>query len=133
MTVEALPRPQAVDAVAFVDTLTRTVTVRLPDTASGYTKLLWRDAWTRQRRSMEAGWPPSGSSWLYCDVPGARRVVHGEPVEGGQMSFCFPVGVAGFAQLVGKPGLVAIVTLDVSTRDFLTCRFLHRPGAGVER
>ena len=125
--VEALPQPQAIDAVVFSDVLSRTLTVRLPDHASGYERLLWTQAWQQQRRSQEAGWPPNGAPWLYADVPGAPRVVHGQPAEGGVMSFYFPPGTAGYSELISKPGLVAIVTVDRGTHQFLTCRFLNRP------
>jgi hypothetical protein len=125
--VEALPQPQAIDAVVFVDVLTRTLTVRLGDKAGGYERLLWTQAWQALRRSQEAGWPPDGAPWIYADVPGAPRVVHGQAVDGGALSFTFPVGTAGFGQLVSKPGVVAIVTVDRGTHRFLTCRFLNRP------
>jgi hypothetical protein len=32
-----------------------------------------------------------------------------------------------YTSLTAKPGLYAIVTLDISTRRFLTCRFIIRP------
>jgi hypothetical protein len=125
--VEALPRPVAVDGVVFNDVLTRTLSVRLGDRADGYTRLLWQQAWQQQRRSREAGWPVDGAPWVYADVPGAPRVVHGLPAEGGVMSFHFPPGTAGYSELISKPGLVAIVTVDRGTHQFLTCRFLNRP------
>jgi hypothetical protein len=125
--VEALPRPVAVDGVVFHDVLSRTLSVRLSDRASGYERLLWTQAWQRQRRSREAGWPVDGAPWLFADVPGAPRVAHGLPAEGGVMSFHFPVGVAGYSGLISKPGLVAIVTIDRATHQFLSCRFLNRP------
>jgi hypothetical protein len=124
-TVEVLPRPVAVDGVVFHDVLTRTLSVRLSDKASGYERLLWTQAWQQQRRSQEAGWPLE-TPWLYADVPGAARVVHGLPAEGGMMAFHFPVGTAGYSQLISKPGLVALVTIDRATHQFLTCRFLNR-------
>jgi hypothetical protein len=62
---------------------------------------------------------------VFADVPGARRVVHGLPAEGGVMSFHFPPGTAGYSELISKPGLVAIVTVDRGTQRFLTCRFLN--------
>jgi hypothetical protein len=125
--VEALPRPVAVDGVVFNDVATRTLSVRPSDLANGYTKLLWREAWMKQRRSQEAGWPLGGADWLFCDAPGAPRVVHGLPGDAGVMSFHFPVGTAGYGKLVSKPGLIAIVTIDAGSRQFLTCRFLNRP------
>jgi hypothetical protein len=123
-----VPRPKVVVCVVFADTATRTLSVRPGDTVGGYEQAIWREAWQSQRRAQEGGWPPTGARWLWADVPGAPRVVHGLPAEGGVMSFHFPVGVAGFGTLIGKPGLVALVSLDISTREFLTCRFLNRPG-----
>jgi hypothetical protein len=125
-TMEVLPRPVAVDGVVFHDVLTRTLSVRLSDRASGYERLLWTQAWQQQRRGREAGWPPGSVPWLYADVPGAPRVVHGQPADGGAMSFHFPPGTAGYSELISKPGLVAIVTVDRATHRFLTCRFLNR-------
>jgi hypothetical protein len=122
---EVLPQPVAVDAVVFSDVATRTLTVRLPDAASGYTKLLWTQAWQAQRRAEQAGWPLDGAPWLYADVPGTPRVVHGLPAEGGVMTFHFPPGTAGYSQLISKPGLVAVATIDRSTFQFLTCRFFN--------
>ena len=124
---EALPQPVAVDGVVFHDVGTRTLSVRLSDQANGYTRLLWTQAWQQQRRAQEAGWPPNGAPWVWADVPGASQVVHGLPAEGGVMRFHFPPGTAGYSELISKPGLVAIVTVDRATHQFLTCRFLNRP------
>jgi hypothetical protein len=123
---EALPQPVVVDGVVFNDPGSRTLSVRLSDGADSHARLLWQRAWQRQRRSQEAGWPFSGAPWVYADAPGAPRVVHGLPAEGGAMSFHFPVGTAGYSGLVGKPGLAALVTIDRSTGQFLTTRFLNR-------
>jgi hypothetical protein len=128
--VEVLPRPVAVDGVVFHDPATRTLSVRPSDLANGYTKLLWREAWTKQRHSQEAGWPLDGTPWLYADVPGAPRVVHGLPGDAGVVSFHFPPGTAGYAELISRPGVIAILTIDAGSRQFLSCRFLNR---GVER
>jgi hypothetical protein len=123
---EVLPQPQAIPAVVFVDTLTRTLTARLPDKASGYERLLWVQGWQALRRAEQAGWPPGEAPWVLADVPGAPRVVHGVPVDGAALSFTFPVGVAGFGNLVGKPGVVAIATVDTGTHWFLNCKFYNR-------
>jgi hypothetical protein len=125
--VEELPQPVAVDGVVFNDVLTRTLSVRLSDQADGFTRLLWQQAWQQQRRSQEAGWPVNGARWIYADVPGAPRVVHGQPADGGTLQFTFPPGTPGYSELISKPGVVALVTVDRSTRRFLTCRFLRRP------
>jgi hypothetical protein len=126
--VEALPQPQAIDGVVFVDAVERTLFVRLPDTAGGYERLLWTQAWQALRRAQEAGWPADAAPWLWADLPGARQVVHGQPGEAGTLKFTFPVGTPGFAGLVSRPGVVAIATVDRSTQRFLTCRFLHAAG-----
>jgi hypothetical protein len=125
--VEALPQPQAIDAVVFVDATSRTLSVRLRDQAGGYERLLWTQAWQQLRRAQEAGWPADGAPWVFADLPGARQVVHGQPGEAGTLKFTFPVGTRGFAELISRPGVVAIVTVDRGTHQFLTCRFLNRP------
>ena len=126
--VEAMPRPLAISAVVFHDFAARILSVRPGDQASGYEKLLWREAWQQQRRSREAGWPPNGAPWVYADVPGAPQVVHGLPAEGGLMAFHFPVGTAGYSELISRPGVIALVTIDRGTHQFLSCRFLHSAG-----
>ena len=126
MTVEALPQPVALEAVVVPDFASRTLSVRLSDQADGRTRRLWEQAWRKQRRSQEAGWPVDGSAWLYADLPGAPRVVHGQPVEGGAMAFHFPPGTAGYSELIAKPGVSAIVTIDHGSHEFLTCRLLRR-------
>jgi hypothetical protein len=121
---QALPRPKAATGVVFVDPATRTLSVRLSENESGYSKLLFREGWSRLRRDREAGWP-LGSEWVWADVPGARRVVHGQPADGGTLSFHFPPGTPGYTELVGKPGLWAVVTMDTATRRILAVRFLN--------
>jgi hypothetical protein len=64
---------------------------------------------------------------VWADVPGGRRVVHGLPADGGMLGFHFPPGTAGYAELVSKPSLWAIVTMDISTRRILGVRFLNGP------
>jgi hypothetical protein len=126
--VEALPQPQAVSGVVFVDAVSRVLTVRLPDLAGGYERLLWTQAWQQLRRAQEAGWPPGGPQPVLADLPGARQVAHGQPGEGGTLQFTFPPKTPGFAELISKPGVVAILTVDRGSHRFLSCRFLSRPG-----
>src|SRR4029453_4157586 len=45
-------------------------------------------------------------------TPSARQVAHGVPGDYGTLLFHFPAGVTAYAELVSKPGLTAIVTLD---------------------
>ena len=124
---EVLPQPKACTGVVFNDIATRTLTVRLSDEADGFTRLLWQQGWQQQRRAQEAGWPSSGAPWVWASAPGHPRVVHGLPGEGGVLSFHFPPGTAGYSELIGKPGLVAIVTVDRGTHHILGVKFLNRP------
>jgi hypothetical protein len=125
--VEApLPRPKAVTAAVFTDVLSRTLTVRQAEPASGYERSLWIKGWQALRQASAAGWPPGAAPWIFADAPKSHRVIHGVPVEGGALSFTWPVGSPGFAELVGRPGLYAVVTLDISTHYFSTVKFLHR-------
>jgi hypothetical protein len=92
-TDEALPQPQAIDLVAFVDVVTRTLIVRLPDTAGGYERLLWTQGWQQLRKAYEDGWPASGPPWVFAGLPGAGRAVHAVPGEAATLVFNFPVGL----------------------------------------
>ena len=121
-TVEAVPRPRAIEASVWVDAAARTLTVRLPDWSAGYDGHLWREAWQALRRAYANGWPRGAPSWIsFGDV-------HSVPVDGGGLAFTWPVGVAGFAELVARPRLYALVTVDVNTCYFVAIKFLHRAG-----
>jgi hypothetical protein len=124
---EVMPRPKAVTAAVFADVIGRTLTVRQAEPASGYERLLWTQAWQALRRAYAAGWPADGPPWVFADAPKSYRVIHGVPTEGGALSFTWPVGSPGFAELVGRPGLYAVATVDISTHYFSTVKFLHRP------
>lgn len=126
MTTDVLPQPVAVDGVVFNEAGSRTLYVRLPDTATGYTKLLWQAGWQQLRRAEEAGWPTSGAPWVWASTPTASKVVHGGAGEAGTLRFHWPVGTAGYSELVSRPGLVAIATLDRNSHRFLSVKFLHR-------
>jgi hypothetical protein len=127
---EALPQPQAIDGVVWIDAVERVLTVRLPDQVGGYEKFLWTQGWQQLRRAQEAGWPPDAAPWVFADLPGAPQVAHAQPGEGGTLRFAVPPGTPGFAKLVSRPGVVAILTIDRGSQRFLSCRFLNR---GVER
>src|SRR5690348_16273636 len=118
----------AVDGVVFVDFASRTLTVRLPDQAGGYARRLWRGGLGGSAPAEEAG-GPSAPPVVRADVPGGPQVVHARPGEGGTLVFAFPVGVVGFSELIGRPGLKAIVTLDIASRGFVNVRFVNRPAA----
>jgi hypothetical protein len=123
---EVLPRPKAVTGSVFVDAVARTATVRISELENSYNRSLWSDGWLALRQSYESGWPRGGPPWVYCD---GRRDVHGVPVEGGGLTFHWPVGTEGFADLVSRPGLYAIATVDINTHYISTVKFLHRTPA----
>jgi hypothetical protein len=124
---EILPRPKALTGSVFTDVIGRTLTVRQAEPASGYESALWGSAWQALRRAHEAGWPPDGAPWVFASAPKSDRVVHAVPVEGGALSFTWPIGAAGFAELVGRPGLYALAVVDISSHYFQSVKFLHRP------
>jgi hypothetical protein len=121
---EVMPRPKALTAAVFADPVARTLTIRQAEPATGYESSLWGSAWQALRRAYEGGWPPGAAPWVYE----SRRVIHAVPAEGGALSFTWPVGTPGFAELISKPGLYAIATVDINTCYFSTVKFLHRPG-----
>jgi hypothetical protein len=126
---EVVPQPLAAVGVVFADTAARTLVVRLSELETGYARLCWQQGWQALRRAEEAGWPVAGGPPpVFAAVPGGRRV-YGVPVEGGALSFRFPPGVAGFAELIGRPNLTSIVTVDRATHHILTVRFLNGGGA----
>ncbi len=122
---EKLPQPSAVESVVDTDVLTRTLGVRLSEREVGYSKLLWREAFQQLRAAAENGW--RNHPFVYASTPDNYQVAHAAPGEFQTLKVHFPVGVAGYATLIGQPGLVAIVTIDRSTRRFLAVKFLNRP------
>ena len=124
--VEQVLQPYAVDCAVSNDVVSRTLTVRLPQTVVGYPRLLWREAYQSYAKDEESGWYGDGQVW--ASVQGAGdRVAYAIPGELQTLNFRFQPGVAAYAQLVGKPGVYAIVTLDRGLRRFLNVRFLNRP------
>ena len=53
---ERVPQPYAIDAVVVADVLSRTLGVRLSETASGYQKMWWKTAHTALKAAVENGW-----------------------------------------------------------------------------
>ena len=134
MTTTVVPQPMAVDGVVFNDVGTRTLTVRLPDKASGYERLMWQQGWQALRQAQEKGWyetsmrPLRTPPEVWASTPGHYRVVYGLPGDGGVLTFHFPPGVAAYTELISKPGLIAILTVDRGNHHILSCRFLNRTG-----
>jgi hypothetical protein len=135
---EVVPRPMALDAVVDIDYASRTLAVRPPDVAGGHVRSLWRQAHLALLRAEElallrpaelAGfrsrWVPE--VWAHTDR--RRNIAHGRPGEFAMLRFEFPkTPDSAFSQLVGRPRLAAIVTIDRSAGHFLACKFYHRPG-----
>ena len=122
---EVLPRPRAISAEVTNDVTSRSLVVLCPDTEAGYGRLLWREAYAALKKDDEVGrW-----SGLYADAYDVgARLAYGVPGDNQTLKFHFPLdGSTAYTTLTAKPGLYAIVTLDASTRRFLTCRFIIRP------
>jgi hypothetical protein len=119
-----LPQPVVIHAPVTSDPGARTLTVRRPESAGGYDKLLWREAHEAFVRAEEAGWP-AWHRFVWGGDGRDRQIVHGSPGGNLTVKFHFPVGVGAYAKLVGKPGLSAMVTLDRELRRFLNVQFRH--------
>jgi hypothetical protein len=133
---EVLPRPHAAAGVVTNDSASRTLSVRLSNQETGYARLLWRDGLQLLRQAEEALESAPASRFMelapavWATVPGGRRSVHGKPGhEDGTLEFYFAPGVAAYAELVGKPNLAALVTMDKGTRHILGVKFYHRTAA----
>jgi hypothetical protein len=122
---EAVPQPRALSCVVSDDVLSRTLSVRLPETANGYGRLLWREAYQALRAAAEDGWRTHPSVW--ASTPGAYQAAHVKPGELQTLTVHFPAGESSYSKLVSQPGLYAITTIDLSSRRFLTVAFLNRP------
>jgi hypothetical protein len=121
-----VPQPYAVECAVSNDILSRTLVVRLPQTEVGYARLLWREAFQAYRAAEENGWS-IGTSPLWAGALGADRLAYAVPGDLQTLKFHFEPGKTVYAQLIAKPGLRAIVTIDRGTSRFSTVRFLNRP------
>jgi hypothetical protein len=122
---ERVPSPTVLDAVVITDPTTRSLAVRLPETASGYQKLWWKVAHTALKAAVENGW--RSHPYVYANTPSASDVVHMQPADFQMLSAHFPVGTAGYSELISKPGLYALVSLERNSGRFTRVSFLHRP------
>jgi hypothetical protein len=102
--------------------------VRLPDSAGGHARSLWRQAHAQLVAAEQSGWP-AATPFLWGGALGNRQIVHGLPGDGLALTFHFPAGVGDgvYPKLISKPGLAAIVTLDCELCRFLSVQFLNRP------
>jgi hypothetical protein len=121
-----VPSPLAVSAAVSNDILSRTLVVRLPEKAGGYEKLLWREAFQAYRAAEENGWT-GDTGPLWASALGSDRLAYATSGDLQTLKFHFEPGKTVYTQLIAKPGVRAIVTLDRSSRQFLGVRFLIRP------
>jgi hypothetical protein len=122
---EKVPAPAALDGVVVSDITTRSLGVRLPETASGYQRLWWKQAHQQLKAAVEDGW--SRHPYVWASTPSAYRAVHVQPADFAMLQVTFPVGTAGYSELISRPGLYAIATVDRNSNRFLAVKFLHRP------
>ena len=83
-----VPRPVAIDDVVTNDVVSRTLIVRRPETASGYGKLLWREAHQALVSAAESGWR-TAHPYVWGGALGNRQIVHGQPGDYLTLLFCF--------------------------------------------
>jgi hypothetical protein len=76
-------------------------------------------------KAEELGWP-SGTRFVWGSAPGNYQFAHAAPGPNLTLLFAFAVGTPAaqvYAELVGRPGLIAFVTADKSARHFLGVSF----------
>jgi hypothetical protein len=122
---ERIPSPLAVDGAVFNDVATRTLVVRLSETAGGHAQLMWREAHGALVRAQESGWR-TGQQTVWGGAFGNRQIVYAAPGEYQVLLFRFAPAQAEYSRLVGKPNLAAIVTIDRELSRFMSVQFLHR-------
>jgi hypothetical protein len=122
-----LPSPLAVTGVVSSIMLERVLVVRISDTASGYERETWREAWRALKASEERGWRDADPT-VYANTDKADKVASaaaGDAAFGGLLRFTFGPDDPSYVQLVGQPGLTAFVMLDRSSHRFLSVKFRH--------
>ena len=92
LATDKVPQPYAIDGVVVTDVLTRTLGVRLSETASGYQRLWWRTAHQQLRAAVENGW--ARHPYVYASTASAYQVAHVEPADFSMLQVHFPVGTA---------------------------------------
>jgi hypothetical protein len=125
LQTEKLPAPIPIDGVVVADVVARTLGVRLSETASGYQRLWWKQAHQQLKAAVESGW--ARHPFVWASTPTAYQVAHAQPADFAMLQVTFPVGTAGYSELISRPGLYAIATVDRNSNRFLAVKFLHRP------
>jgi hypothetical protein len=125
-TPAIVPQPLAINAVVVNDFASRTLFCRLPDHLTGPGRIAWANGWQALQLAEENGWG-GRTPLLWASTKTAERVARGAAGDAQTLKFFFEPGNAAYSQLIGRPGLSAIVTADRATKYFLRCLFLHRP------
>ena len=124
---EKLPQPHEAIGVVSNDLSNRSLSVRISDLESGYSRLLWRECFQALKAAEEAGWASKSDVW--ASTPTSSRVAYAVPGDaafGGTLVFRFRQGETSYAELIGKPGLTAGVWLDRGRRRFINVVFKNR-------
>lgn len=129
------PRPYAIPGAVENDIATRTLIVKRPRQTVGYAAFSWRQAHEHLKNAEERGWPDITAfrldrvPTLWGSAPGHRQLVTGTSGPNLELHFHFPAGTEVgkvYTELVSKPGLSALVTVDRGTLYFLGVTFKHR-------
>jgi hypothetical protein len=121
---ETIPQPWVTEGVVITDPSTRSAAVRLPSTAIGGDRMWWKTAHTALKAAVENGW--ANHPYVYANTPSASDVVHILPADFQMLTATFPIGTAGFSELIGRP-VYALVSLDRNKGRFTKVSFRHRP------
>jgi hypothetical protein len=124
---EKVPQPVVMDATVINDPAARTLTVKLGENASGYQKLQFREAWWGLVSAVQSGWI-TATPTVWAHGVGERDIAFAVPdPDRPMLLFHFVVGKTAYGELVSRPRLAAVVSVDRSTGRFIGVRFLHRP------
>jgi hypothetical protein len=125
MATTPVPSPKVVDATVFHEPSTRTLAVRLNESAGGYEQMLWRQSYQDLRKSEEAG---RQHRTVWASGGGGNQIAFAACGDYQMLTFHFPVGKGDvYGKLIGRPGLAAFVSIDRELCYFMGVRFLHRP------
>lgn len=121
---ETVPSPLVLEGVVITDALARSAAVRLPTTTGGGDRLWWRTAHTAMAAAVEDGW--RNHPYVWASTPSVFDAVHVQPADFLMLTATFPVGTAGFSELISRP-VYALVTIDRNKGRFMRVSFRHRP------
>ena len=97
---ETVPSPLVLEGVVITDALARSAAVRLPTTAGGGDRMWWRTAHTAMAAAVEDGW--RNHSYVWASTPSVSDAVHVQPADFLMLTATFPVGTAGFSELISQ-------------------------------